>query len=144
MIAVFLLVFSGLVFYKYLVAQKKLKNVKDTVFSISILNPVASAKVGEPVPFSWKIDAPSNFQTKYTTIYYGNVSSPSALIKTSSPESVKYQLSVKDYVGDSFYLPNTFKVNLTFSKSERVWYRGYAKVGEDHLWTEEKYLDILP
>ncbi len=144
MLTVFLLVFSGLVFYNYLVAQKKLKNVKDTVFSITIFNPVASAKVGEAVPFNWKIDAPSNFQTKYTTIYYGNVSTPSALIKTSAPESVKYQFSVKDYVGDSFFLPNTFSVNLTFSKPERIWYRGYAKVGEDHLWTEEKYLDIQP
>ncbi len=144
MLAIFLLVFSVLVFYNYLVAQKKLKNVKDTVFSISIVNPAVSARVGESVPFSWKVDAPSNFQTQYTTIFYGNVSTPSALLKTSSPESVKYQFSVKDYVGDNFFLPNTFNINLTFSKTERIWYRGYAKIGEDHLWTEEKYLDILP
>jgi hypothetical protein len=143
-LALFLLVFSTLVFYNYQVAQKKLKNVKDTVFSINIINPATSAKVNEPVSFSWSVDAPRNFQTKYTTIYYGNVSTPSALVKTSSPDSVKYKFRSGDYVGDNFYLPNTFSSNLTFSKAERIWYRGYAKIGDDHLWTEEKYLDIQP
>lgn len=143
-IFIFFTVFLCLIFYNFLVAQNKLKNVKDTVYTIELINPQNTAKLGEPASFTWNVNTPNNFKTNLTTIYYGNISTPSALTKASSPEAVGYPLKATDYLNGSFYLPSTFRVNLTFTKAERVWYRGYAKVGDDNLWTEEKFIDIKP
>lgn len=143
-ILIFVAIFLGLIFYNYSVAQNKLKSTKPTAFSLNILSPLSTIKSGTPTSFVWSVDAPNSYSTNLTTIYYGNTSSPSALTKLSSPEAVGYPHKTTDYLTGKFYLPNTFRTNITFTKPERVWYRGYAKVGDDHLWSEEKYIDITP
>lgn len=140
----FLFVFSSLIYFNYSKAQKALQNTKNSVVTIKFINFPTTAPVGSLVNFSWRIEAPNEFQTSYTTIFYGPVSTPSALTKQDSPEAVGYPNKVMDYIGSSFFLPDTFNLNLTFPHPGKIWYRGYAKVREDHLWTEEKYLNLTP
>lgn len=143
-ILIFVAIFLGLIYYNYSVAQNKLKSTRPTAFSLNILNSQVTTKSGNPTSFAWSIDAPNNYSTNLTTIYYGNVSSPSAITKFSSPEAVGYPHKTTDYLSGKFYLPNAFRANIAFTKPERVWYRGYAKIGDDHLWSEEKYIDVTP
>lgn len=139
-----LAVFSVLVYFNYSRAQKALKDTKDSIITIDFLNPPTEATAGSTVNFSWRVEAPGEFQTSYTTIFYGPVSTPSALTKQDSPEAVGYPNKVMDYIGSSSFLPDTFNLNITFPNTGKIWYRGYAKVREDHLWTEEKYLNLTP
>ncbi len=137
-------VFSLLVFFNYSEAQKSLKNTKPSTLGVSVVGSVPKAKIDTPTPFSWKVEAPSDFQTNYTTIFYGYTSTPSALTNYDAPDAAGYQYKAQDYLLGTYFLPYQFSASITFPKVGRVWYRGYAKVRGDHLWTNENYLDITP
>ncbi len=136
-------IFSILVFYNYSLAQKSLRDAKPSVFTITLKNYQTESKLDTPTSFSWQVVAPQDFQTTYTTLYYGYSSSPSALTKLDSPDAVGYEYKTPDFIKGSYFLPFTFNVSITFPKTGRVWYRAYANIRGDHLWTEEKYLDII-
>lgn len=140
----FTLIFTGFIFYNYSQAQKGLKNTTDSILFISLINPRQVTTANTPTNFSWHVESPSDFQTNFTGILYGYVSTPSALTKKDSPEAVSYPFKTPDYANGSFYLPDDFDLTISFPKPGRVWYRSYANVRGNHLWSEEKYLDITP
>lgn len=137
-------VFSGLVFYNYFVAQKKLREVKPAALGISLLSYPNILKAGQTGTFIWNVDATSDQSTPQTAIYWGYIASPSALTFADSPDAVGYPNRENDYWQGTFKLPETFDVNIHFDKPGIVYFRAYAKVGKDYLWTEENFVDIKP
>ena len=141
-LAVSFFVFVGLVFYNYFQAQKAIKDTRTSPLSISLTSYPKQVRVGDEANFAWYIEASPDLNTSFTTIYWGYESSPSALTKKDSPEAVKYPNFPVDYTSGNFKLPDNFDLNISFHKPGRVWFRSYAKVKNDHLWSEEKYLDV--
>lgn len=140
-----LLIFCGLVYFNYFKAQNAIKNTRETVLSIEIKQPSSqSYRTNLPIEFTWNIEAPSDFQTNYTTLYYDFYSTPSALTRNDSPDAVGYHYKTSDYLNGRFFLPSTFSSTVSFAKPTRVWFRAYSNIRGNHLWTEEKYLDITP
>lgn len=135
-------VFVGLVFYNYRQAQIRLKETRETKFEINFVNIPITASVKTPANFKWLVDAPDNFITTTTTIYWGYDSSPSALTKLDSPKAVGYPNKTEDYIEGKFKLPDEFDLSLSFPKAGIVYFRAYAQVANDHLWTEEKSLIV--
>ncbi len=135
-------VFVGLVYYNAKLAQKNLSQGTPSKLAISILELPSQAKVGERVSISWEVEAPADFQTTDTTIFYSPVSTPSAVTKSDSPEAVGYQSSLSDYRQGSFYLPFTFDGSITFQKPGTYFLRAYSLVRGNHLWTDEKQITI--
>ncbi len=136
------LVFLGLVFYNYRQAQTRLKETRETIFTISMVNAPTEALVKIPANFKWLIDAPENFVTTSTSIYWSYDSTPSALTKLDSPKAVGYPNKGQDYIEGKFKLPDEFDLNISFPKAGTVYFRAYALIGNDHLWTEEKSLMV--
>ncbi len=136
---IFLLV---LVYYNYTLAQKRLQEARQTQFSIDLTEFPTNSVAGQPNHFAWRVDAPESFSAVKTGIYYSYDSTPSALFKSDSPEAVNYANFSFDYAAGLFQLPDTFDLDLSFNQKGVVYFRAYALVDHDHLWTEEKQLTI--
>lgn len=135
-------IFSSLVYYNYFQAQKSIQNTRPSPLSIELLSSPTQVKAGLPASFVWRLNSSPDLSTSYTTIYWGYQSSPSALTSSDSPQAVMYPHSAPDYIGGIFSLPDTFDLNLVFTQPGQVWFRAYAKVKENHLWSEENSLIV--
>lgn len=100
--------------------------------------------INQPTNFSWKVDAPESFSTTATGIYWNYESSPSALTKFDSPKAVNYPNFTEDYSTGLFKLPDTFDLNLKFPRAGTVYFRAYALIDKDYLWTEERQITVTP
>ena len=131
-----------LIYYNYTLAQKRLREARQTQFSIDLTEFPTEANAGQPNHFVWRVTAPESFSAAKTGIYYSYDSTPSALMKGDSPEAVNYANFTFDYASGLFQLPDTFDLNLSFNQKGVVYFRAYGEIDHDHLWTEEKQLKI--
>ena len=131
-----------LIYYNYHFAQKRLREARQTQFSIELTEFPTETSAGQPNHFVWRVDAPESFSAAKTGIYWSYDSSPSGLFKGDSPEAVNYANFSFDYASGLFQLPDTFDLDLSFNQLGVVYFRSYAQVDHDHLWTEEKQLRI--
>jgi hypothetical protein len=138
----FLLVILGLIYYNYQRQQANLRQARQTQFSIEFEKIPETLVVNQPANFSWKVSAPESFSTTATGIYWSYDSSPSALTKLDSPKAVNYQNFTEDYSSGLFKLPDTFDLNLKFSKVGVIYLRAYALIDKDHLWTQERQIVV--
>lgn len=136
------LVFCGLVFYNYSLAQKAIRNTKPSPLTIEIISFSKIIKAKEKSNFIWQINSSPDLSTTFTTIYWGYESTPSALTKLDSPAAVAYSYSVPDYTAGSFQLPEKFDVNILFPRPGQVWFRAYANIRGEHLWSSEKSIQV--
>jgi len=134
----------SLVFYNYQKQQKNLRNSRQTQFSINFEKIPETMTTNQPANVSWKVGAPESFSTTATGIYWNYESSPSALTKFDSPKAVGYPNFTEDYSSGLFKLPDTFDLNLKFPRVGTVYFRAYAKIDNDYLWTEEKQILVTP
>lgn len=134
--------FSSLVFYNYFQAQSAIKNTRPSPLTIDLVSYPEVVKVGHIGTFIWRIEASPDLSTPSTTIYWGYEASPGALTKQDSPQAVGYPSSQPDYLSGNFSLPNSFDLNIKFSQPGQVFFRAYAKVKGDHLWSEETSLKV--
>lgn len=130
-------IFLVLVGYNYLLAQEQLKKVSPTRLSVELAAFPAETTVRTPTNISWSVEGPDNFFAEKTTLFWSYDSSPSALVRTDSPEAVRYTNFLPDYAEGLFRLPDNFAADLSFPKAGTVYLRAYAKVGDNHLWTPE-------
>lgn len=138
-IFVTLFIFSLLVsIYQIAKAKQRILETKESILAINPVSLPPSEIEKNQFHFVWEIDAPPSFKANQTTVFYSYQSSSSALLKTDSPEAVGYPEKSSDYDQGPFFLPARFDANLTFGKPGRVFYRLYARVNGNHLWTEEK------
>lgn len=141
---IFLVCVVVLVFYNYQRQQKNLREDRQTQFLIDFDKVPTTMIVNQPANFSWQVIAPESFSTTSTGIYWNYESSPSALTKLDSPKAVGYQNFTEDYAAGLFKLPDFFDLNLKFPRVGTVYFRAYAKIDSDYLWTEEKQIIISP
>ncbi len=141
---VFFVCLTGLVYYNYQRQQGSLRQARPTQFSIELEKIPETMTINQPANFSWKVTAPESFSTTTTGIYWNYESSPSALTKFDSPKAVGYQNFTEDYSSGLFKLPDTFDLNLKFPRAGTVYFRAYAKIDNDYLWTEEKRILVIP
>lgn len=137
-----IVIFICFVLFNYYKAQKDIQNTKPAPLSIRLVSFPESLKVGSSGTFVWRVESSPDLSTSYTTIYWGYESSPSALLKTDNPDAVRYPYSQTDYASGVFSLPDTFDVSIPFNKAGRIWFRAYAKVKGDNLWSDERYLNV--
>lgn len=136
-----LLIFLSLIFFNQRKAQKEILSSKIPQYKTVLINPPLNAPTNQPVEFIWSVEAPNTATTPTTTIYYSPISSPSALTTKDSPEAVGYSYHLTDYLNGNFSLPDTFSARTSFLRGN-VFYRAYAKVGNQHLWSKELKLVI--
>ena len=136
-----LLIFILLILFNQKKAQKAILSSKIPRYKIILVNPPAKTSANQLVEFTWNVEAPDTATTPTTTIYYSPVSSPSALTIKDSPEAVGYSYHLTDYINGSFSLPDIFSARTSFLKGI-IFYRAYAKVGSQHLWSEELKLTV--
>jgi hypothetical protein len=136
-------VFFFLVFFNYLRAQAAIKDTRTPLLQVELVSYPETVPVGGKSTFLWHVESTPDLSTSFTTIYWGYESSPSALTTLDSPEAVGYYGFSRDYTHGLFSLPGDFDLGIKFTRPGKVFFRAYAKVGEKHLWTEEKYLEVL-
>ena len=132
------------VFYNYQKAQKAIREQKPSVLLTDILSYPEKVTQGGQGTFFWRVDTPNDLVATKTTLYWSYESSPSALTTADSPEAVGYPNSTQDYLVGEFKLPDTFDSEIQFTKAGRVYFRSYAKVRDQHLWSPEFSLIVLP
>ena len=137
-----LFAFLGLVYFNYLKAQRDIRATKPSLLSVELVSFPEKIRAGGNGTFIWSVDASPDLTTPFTTIFWGEESSPSALTKFDSPAAVGYPNSQLDYATGSFSLPDTFDVNLSFVKPGKIWFRAYAKIKGEHLWSNEFSLEV--
>ncbi|MBU1200415.1 hypothetical protein KJ953_02665 [Patescibacteria group bacterium] len=136
-----LLIFLLLILFNQKKAQREIFLSQTPVYKIALVKLPLNASANEPVEFVWNITAPDTATTPTTTIYYSPISSPSALTIKDSPSAVGYSNWLTDYLSGNFFLPDTFSATASFLKGT-IFYRAYAKVGDQHLWSEEIKLTV--
>jgi len=139
-----IVIFIGLVGYNYLIAQKKIRETKPSPLGITLESYPETVISGQTGTFIWHIEGSPDLSTPRTTIYWSYDASPSALTQKDSPEAVGYANHPEDYFHGIFALPDNFDLNLKFDKLGKVYFRAYAKVGDDHLWTDEQTIEVIP
>lgn len=140
--AIFLVCVVVLVFYNYQRQQRNLRQTRQTQFTIEFEKIPEGLIINQPKNFSWRVSAPESFSTTSTGIYWNYESSPSALSKFDSPKAVGYPNFTEDYSSGLFKLPDTFDLNLKFPRAGTVYFRAYALIDKDYLWTEEKRIMV--
>ncbi len=136
-----LLVFLLLIFYNQKKAKREILMSQTPVYGVALVDSPLNASADQPVEFIWKVTAPDTATSLTTTIYYSPVSSPSALTTSDSPQAVGYYYSLTDYFDGIFSLPDTFSASTSLLKGT-VFYRAYARVGNQHLWSKEYQLEV--
>ena len=131
-----------LVYYNYQKQQTNLRGTRQTQFAIELTKIPDTLKADQPGEFSWRVSAPESFSTVSTGIYWNYESTPSALMKLDSPKAVGYPNYTEDYAAGLFKLPDFFSLNLKFPKAGVVYFRAYAKIDKDYLWTPEKQVSV--
>lgn len=137
---IFIAIVTVLTLYNYRLAQERLRQSRPSILAIELIEREREVARETRSNFRWRIDGPESFSAVTTGIYWGYDSTPSAVTRLDSPKALAYPNYTDDYLTGQFRLPDTFDVNLIFSKAGVVYYRAYAKVGNDHLWTEEKQI----
>lgn len=135
------IIFLLLIFFNLSKAQQDIASSTTPQYNTTLLNSPTIGLANNPVNFTWNVVAPNTANTTLTTIYYGHVSTPSALTKKDSPQAVGYPYALSDYINGTFFLPDTFSASTSFLKGI-VYYRAYALVGNQHLWSSETKLVI--
>jgi len=128
--------------YQILEAKKKISQERQSVLTVDFAHHPELMLSGQSETFAYHVEAPPSFTTTSTAIYYSYDSTPSALTKFDSPDAVRYPNYTEDYFVGPFKLPDTFDLNLSFPHPGTIYYRAYAKVGNDHLWTNENKLEV--
>ena len=147
---IFLLTFASLgvllilVVYNYLAAQKAIRNTQPSVLQTDMVSYPESVIAGSKPIFIWNVQTPNDLTTSFTTIYWSYTSSPSALTVNDSPSAVKYANHTSDYLSGTFKLPDNFNSQLTVEKPGRIFFRSYAKVGDQNLWSKEYSFTVNP
>ena len=136
-------VFFLLVYYNYLKAQTALKETRPSPLSVELVSYPESLTVGGRGSFFWHVQSSPDLSTSFSTIYWGIESSPSALTKMDSPQAVGYPHFQPDYTGGRYRLPNDFDLKIKFDDPGRIFFRAYSKVGNDHLWSEERSFAVV-
>lgn len=134
--------FLGLVFFNYLKAQEAMKSRQESPLSVEITSYPKVIRAGEIGNFVWRVVSAPDLSTSHTAIYWGYESSPSALTKSDSPQAVGYPDFTPDYTSGLFLLPGTFDHNIRLDKPGKVFFRAYARVGGEHLWSAEGSLIV--
>jgi len=137
------IIFCALVGYNYFVAQKKISETRPSPISINLKSYPEKVISGQTGTFIWNVETSPDLFTPRTTIYWGYVASSSALTQKDSPEAVGYSNHQDDYYTGKYSLPDTFDETIRFDKPGIVYARAYAKVGDNHLWTDEKTIEII-
>lgn len=138
------LLLSLAVWYNYQNAQKAIREQKPSVLTSDLVSYPEKIMQNGKGTFFWHVDTPNDLIATKTTLYWSYESTPSALTAQDSPEAVGYPNYTNDYLVGEFKLPDTFDSEVQFSKAGRVYFRSYAKVRDQHLWSEEYSLTVLP
>jgi len=136
-------IFCFFVFYNYLIAQRNIKETRPSPLGITLESYPEAVISGQTGTFIWNIDGSPDLFTPQTTIYWGYIASPSALTQKDSPEAVGYANHQEDYSQGMFKLPDIFDLAIKFDTLGKVYFRAYAKVGDNHLWTDEKTIEVI-
>lgn len=136
-------IFLFLVYFNYLEAQEAIKDTRPSPLSVQLVSYPESITVGGKGSFFWHVQSSPDLSTSFSTIYWGYLSSPSALTKMDSPQTVGYPNSQPDYTRGRYSLPNDFDLGIRLDELGRIYFRAYAKVGDDHLWSEERSLEVV-
>lgn len=132
------------VVYNYQSVQRSIRDTQPSVLATDIVSYPEKIISGNTGTFFWNVQTPSDLTASMTTIYWGYESSPSAVTVSDPPQSLGYSNSTSDYLSGNFKLPDTFDSQLVFTRLGKVYFRSYAKVGDQHLWSEEYSLTVLP
>lgn len=138
------MVFLALIYLNFKKAQTRYQDNSPSQISINFVDIPDTVRVNQRVNLAWSVSAPADFKTTNTTIFYSQVSSPSAITKNDSPDAAGYQFSLPDYQKGVFSLPDTFDGFIAFTSPGDYYLRGYALVRDNHLWTAEKHIKVSP
>jgi hypothetical protein len=112
-------------------------DVKPAEHRVSAVNIPAEIAPGVVATFTWRVDGPPT-KISSTTVYYGEASEAGKLGKDIKPADTSYTESVKDFIKGEYDIPLQFVGNTTTpKKSGTYYYRVYALVGSDNLWSDE-------
>lgn len=136
--------FLSLICFNYLSAQKAISEEKTSTTTVEVTSRPKTVEVGDRAAVDWYVEVPDGQVTAATTIYWGYESSPSALLFFDSPQAVGYPNHPGDYESGDFPLPSTFTVSITPDTVGMVYFRSYALVRGNHLWSEEKSFLVTP
>ncbi len=100
------------------------------------------ARLGKPLTLAWRITAPTPRLAERTALFWGEESSPSAQLE--GPQSAIYPQMSPDYWQGPFVLPDRFEVTLVPDREGVLFLRLYARVDNQHLWSEEVRLQVQP
>lgn len=139
-----LAIFVGLVLYNYFSAQKAISMQRPSILRVDTLSFPNTVISGQPASFTWQVQAPADLNTDLTTIYWGYDSSPSALKTYDSPKAVGYSGHIADYDSGLFRLPYTFSATAVFPDPGKIYFRSYAHIGDQNIWSPEQSLQVIP
>lgn len=131
------------IYYNYKSAQKAISETKASVLTTDLVTYPESIVSGKTGYFVWMVNTPNDLIATNTTIYWGYESTPSAVTVNDPPSSLGYPSMTSDYLHGQFKLPDDFDSQITFDQPGTVYFRSYAKVGDQNLWSKEYSLNVL-
>lgn len=131
------------IYYNYTQAQKAIRETKPSVLETTVTSYPEIIQSGRTGTYIWHVNVPNDLSTTFTTIYWGSVSTPSAVTVNDPPQSLGYPNSTNDYRTGQFKLPDDFDSQITFDQPGKIYFRSYAKVGNLHIWSEEYTTNVV-
>ncbi len=119
--------------------QQTTEQPKEEV-SAAIISAPSSARTGDKLIFSWRVEGPST-TIPHTAIHYDYVPHPN-VFEGTTPEGSGYPKFTQEFAQGQFSIPNTFTASITAEKAGTLYYRGHAIVNGEQYWTEEESVYI--
>lgn len=138
---IFTLITAALFLLFLSIAEFRQSSPPTTPTSINMVSFPQEAFVKTPLNLSWELDSmPSKALS--TAIYYDYQSTPSAVTIQDDPKALGYRFHTQDYAAGHFPVPGVYDVNIIPTSTGMLFFRAYALLNGEHLWTKEYSIKI--
>lgn len=116
--------------------------IKPAEWKVELLDGPKTAVAGKTTTFTWRVNGPPT-EINQTSIYFGQISTPGSLSKTTDPTSTTYVTDmIKDFSNGKYAVPLTFVGNIQIATPGSYFYRMHALVNGENIWGDEGSIDV--
>jgi hypothetical protein len=112
-------------------------------YSVGFVDSPGDITEGGIANFNWIVDGPPR-SINTTGVYYGSVSHPGQLSKSTAPADTGYTGVLPDFMKGEYNIPLRFVGGVQITTPGTYFFRGYALISGKHYWTEEKSFTVKP
>lgn len=133
--------------YNYMNSKQVQKEIGRAVGEnkIEFVNRPEMIRAENDLVVHWKVGTVGEREITETTIYWDSESTAAAVTKKDAPDALGYRHKTNDYVRGEYRVPAEFEARIgAGGDKQEIYMRAYALIDDQHYWTEEQKVVLIP